>query len=120
MTFAEQCREVYEQWRRKAALVATVLFTCVIFYHVVFGANGWVVYQKKKVEYRQLQDNLQKLTQENEGLQKDVKGLKSDKAAIEREAREQLHYTRPGEVVYVMPAPTGTNPPPEAATAEKH
>ena len=111
MTFEEQCREVYEQWRRKAALAATVMATCVIFYHVVFGANGWVVYQQKKVEYRQLQENLQKLSQENEGLQKDVKALKSDKAAIEREAREQLHYTRRGEIVYVMPQNPGNLPP---------
>lgn len=118
MTFEEQCREVYEQWRRKAALAATVLATCVIFYHVVFGANGWVVYQKKKVEYRQLQENLQRLSQENESLQKDVKALQSDKAAIEREAREQLHYTRPGEVVYVVPSNPG-NPPPALNTASK-
>jgi cell division protein FtsB len=120
MTFEEQCREVYEQWRRKAAIIATVMLTCVIFYHVVFGANGWVVYQKKKVEYKQLQDDLQKLSKENDALQKDVKALKTDKSAIEREAREQLHYTRPGEVVYVMPQGqnSGGNPP-AAATAQK-
>jgi cell division protein FtsB len=119
MNFVEQCREVYEQWRRKAAIIATVTLTCVIFYHVVFGANGWVVYQKKKAEYRDLQGQLEKLTEENAALQKDVKGLKTDKSAIEREAREQLHYTRPGEVVYVVPTkPAGGNPPPRA-TAEK-
>ena len=110
MTFVEQCQEVYEQWKRKAAISATVLLTCVIFYHVVFGANGWVVYQNKKADYRQLQGQLQSLTQENEALQKDVKALKNDKSAIEREAREQLHYTRPGEVVYVVPSkPSSSN-----------
>jgi cell division protein FtsB len=120
MTFEEQCREVYEQWRRKAAIIATVMLTCVIFYHVVFGANGWVVYQKKKVEYRQLQDDLQKLNDENVALQKDVKALKTDKSAIEREAREQLHYTRSGERVFILPP--AQNPAPNApatATAQK-
>jgi cell division protein FtsB len=117
MTFVEQCREVYEEWKRKAAISATVLLTCVIFYHVVFGANGWVVYQKKKAEYQQLQGQLQKLGQENDSLQKDVKSLKTDKSAIEREAREQLHYTRPGEVVYVVPTkPANTT---AVATADK-
>jgi cell division protein FtsB len=110
MTFVEQCQEVYEQWKRKAAIVATVMLTCAVFYHVVFGANGWLVYQKKKVEYRQLQGQLQKLSDENTALQKDVKALKSDPAAIEREAREQLHYTREGEVVYVMPNKAATAP----------
>jgi cell division protein FtsB len=120
MTFEEQCREVYEQWRRKAAIIATVMLTCVIFYHVVFGANGWVVYQKKKVEYRQLQDDLQKLNDENAALQKDVKALKTDKSAIEREAREQLHMTRNGERVYILPPAQNPTPnPPATATAQK-
>lgn len=115
MNFVEQCREVYEQWKRKAAISATVLLTCVIFYHVVFGANGWMVYQKKKAEYRQVQGQMQKLTQENQALQTDVKALKTDKSAIEREAREQLHYTRPGEVVYMVP----TKPSNTTAVADK-
>lgn len=120
MTLVEQCREVYEQWKRKAAIVATVLLSCAVFYHVVFGANGWVVYQQKKVEYRRLQGDLQKLTNENESLQKDVKALKTDRSAIEREAREQLHYTRPGEVVYVVPPPPAPPNRPATATAQKH
>lgn len=119
MNFVEQCREVYEQWKRKAAIGATLLLTSVIFYHVVFGANGWMVYQKKKADYQHLQQQLEQLNKENETLQQDVKELKNDKTAIEREAREQLHYTRPGEVVYVMPAtPAGGNPP-VTATAQK-
>jgi len=119
MTFVEQCQEVYEQWKHKAAIGATVLVTVVIFYHVVFGANGWMVYQKKKADYRQLQVQLQKLSQENDALQKDVKSLKTDKSAIEREAREQLHYTRPGEVVYVVPTKPSNANAPATATAEK-
>src|SRR5581483_2934379 len=110
MNFVEECQQVYEQWKRKGAILATVLLTCVIFYHVVFGANGWVVYQKKKAEYLQLQGQMEKLSQENDALQKDVKALKTDKSAIEREAREQLHYTRPGEVVYMEPTKPASTP----------
>ena len=32
-------------------------------------------------------------------------GPETDPKTIEKEAREQLHYARPGEVVYVAPAP---------------
>ena len=119
MTFVEQCQEVYEQWKHKAAISATVLLTCVIFYHVVFGANGWMVYQKKKADYQQLQGQLEKLNAENDALQKDVKALKNDKSAIEREAREQLHYTRPGEVVFVVPPKPANANAPTTATAQK-
>jgi cell division protein FtsB len=34
----------------------------------------------------------------------------SDPDAIEHEAREKLHYARPGEVIYTLP-----EPPPQAA-----
>jgi cell division protein FtsB len=34
-----------------------------------------------------------------------VERLQSDPNAIEHQAREELHYTRPGEVIYTLPAP---------------
>jgi cell division protein FtsB len=32
-----------------------------------------------------------------------VDRLQSDPNAIEHQAREELHYTRPGEVIYTLP-----------------
>jgi cell division protein FtsB len=52
-----------------------------------------------------LQIEVDRLQQENSQYADQIKSLKSDPAAIEKEAREQLHYTRPGEVIYVAPAP---------------
>ena len=34
-----------------------------------------------------------------------IQALKTDQKAIEKEAREQLRYVRPGEYVYVPPPP---------------
>ncbi len=121
MNFAEQCREVWELWKRKLAIVATIAVASVTFYHVIFGANGWMVYQKKKTEYQRVQQEIQQLQSENDSLQRDIKALKTDSHAIEREAREQLHLTRPGEVVYVMPAQKSAKPSQTATgTAQKH
>jgi hypothetical protein len=48
-----------------------------------------------------------------------VKSLQTpDPSAIEREAREQLHYARPGEVVYVALPPVHP-PTPETNAARK-
>jgi cell division protein FtsB len=33
-----------------------------------------------------------------------IERLKSDPDAIEHEAREKLHYAKPGEVIYTLPA----------------
>jgi cell division protein FtsB len=101
--------------RRRLATTAVVLLTAWLSLHVLFGANGMVVYRQKRAEYQQLQKKLQELQAENDAYTAHVKGMKNDPKMMEKEAREQLHYTRPGEVVYVAPAPARPQPPANAA-----
>jgi len=108
-----------QQNRRRLATIGVLAITAAIAYHVVFGANGAIVYAKKKDEYRRLQKEIQDLDRENQELGGQVKELKSDPKAIEREAREMLHYVRPGEVVYTTPAPAPSPTRPETMSAEK-
>lgn len=83
-------------------------------YHVVFGANGLVVYGHKRQEHQQLEQSIQSLQQQNQALEQQIKALKTDPQAIEKEAREHLRYARPGEVVYTVPAkPAATVAAPE-------
>jgi cell division protein FtsB len=86
--------------------------------HVMFGANGMVVYRQKRAEYHSLQKELDSLQKENDRYNREINGLKTDPAAIEKEAREQLHYVRPGEVVYVAP-PAPAMQAPEVHSAQK-
>jgi cell division protein FtsB len=92
--------------RRRLATVAVGAFTVWLFVHVMFGANGMVVYRQKRAEYVGLQTEIRSLQQENNRYTDHIKSLQTDPKTIEKEAREQLHYARPGEVVYVSPAPT--------------
>jgi cell division protein FtsB len=119
MRFIKHIPEMLYPFRRKIATVALGALACVLGYHAVFGANGMVVYQKKRAEYRELQMRLAEVQKENDRLAQENRALKSDAAAIEREARQQLHYTRPGEVIFVAPPPN--NPPrsEQPATAQK-
>ena len=73
--------------------------------HAMFGPNGLVVYRQKRAEKQSLQEEVNRLQKENAQYAERIKQLKSDPAAIEKEAREQLHYTRKGEVVFVAPEP---------------
>jgi cell division protein FtsB len=84
---------------------AAVLLTLGLVLHAMFGANGMVVYQQKRAERQTLQSEVQRLQKENDQYVERIRALKTDHRAIEREAREQLHYTRPGEYVYVAPDP---------------
>jgi cell division protein FtsB len=90
--------------RRKAATLAAAVLAVAVGYHVVFGANGLIVYEKKRQETQQLNHQMIELQRENAVLKGHVDRLQSDPNAIEHQAREQLHYTRPGEVIYALPS----------------
>lgn len=108
--WAEQCLEksrpfwgaLYEE-RRRLATAGVVLLAAWLFLHVMFGANGMVIYRSKRAERQKLQAEIDKLQRENDLYMDQIKALQTDPKAIEKEAREQLHYARPGEVVYVSP-----------------
>ena len=102
--------------RRKGATVVLCVIAIWVAYHVVFGANGTMVYAHKREEHRALNKEIQELKQENERLAHQVEALKSDPGTIEKEAREQLRYARPGEVIYTLPQPARK---PSTFTAEK-
>jgi cell division protein FtsB len=91
--------------RRRLATGGVLVVTLWLFLHVMFGANGMVVYRSKRAEYQRLQAEMDRLQKENDLYTQQIRALQYDPKAIEKEAREQLHYTRPGEVVYVDPSP---------------
>ena len=96
--------------RRRIATIAVVVLACSLFVHVMFGANGMVVYRQKRAGHDALQKQVVQMQQENQRYTQQIQGLKSDQKAIEKEAREQLGYAKPGEYVYVPP--TGAKPAP--------
>jgi len=97
--------------RRRIATTAVALLAIWLFLHVTFGANGMVVYRSKKAEYQKLEKDIHELEKENNDYTKQVTELKTDPKRIEKEAREQFHYARPGEVIYVAPErPAPTSP----------
>ncbi len=93
-------------WRRFATFAAGAL-AAALFYHVIFGQNGLTAYEQKREETQALSSQVQSLQRENELLKSHVDRLQSDPDAIEHQAREELHYTRPGEVIYTLPATSG-------------
>jgi cell division protein FtsB len=91
--------------RRRIATIAVAVLACSLFVHVMFGANGMVVYRQKRGEREALQKKIVEMQEENERYTQQIHGLKSDQKSIEKEAREQLGYAKPGEYVYVPPTP---------------
>ena len=77
----------------------------------MFGSNGMVVYRAKRNEYQQLQKEINVLQKDNAQFSGQIDQLKTDPKRIEKEAREQFHYARPGEVIYVSPVAPAPHPP---------
>ncbi|HEU5400446.1 MAG TPA: septum formation initiator family protein [Terriglobales bacterium] len=102
----QQLWDVAYRVRRRLATWGLFVFAALIAAHVLFGTNGWMAYEKKKTEYRKVTEDVQRIQQENAQLEEQIKALKTDPKAIEKEAREQLRYAKPGEIVYVMPTPS--------------
>jgi cell division protein FtsB len=94
--------------RRRIATGGVILAALMFGYHAIFGENGISVYEQRRAEDRAVQKKITVLQKENAQLELHVKELKSDPDAIEREARERLHYARPGEVIWTEDGSQGT------------
>jgi cell division protein FtsB len=97
--------------RRRIATAAVGVLAGLLFVHVMFGANGMVVYKQKRAEFESLQKKVLEVKQQNDRYKCEIESLKTDQKAIEKEAREQLGYAKPGEYVYVPPTPAKPAPP---------
>lgn len=95
---------VQHGWRPAGTFVAVAL-ALLFGWGVVNGKHGLSAWEQQRTQDKQLRQEIQNLQQENARLRDHIERLKSDPDAIEHEAREQLHYARPGEVIYTLPAP---------------
>jgi cell division protein FtsB len=111
--------ELLYRIRRRLATAAVGVLTVWLFLHVMFSANGMVAYKQKRTEIEVLHKEVDTMQQENDTYTQQIKALKTDPKAIEKEAREQLHYARPGEVVYVAPPPVVAPSNPVTNSAKK-
>jgi cell division protein FtsB len=101
-------------WRLAGTAVA-ILLALLLTWHVVNGKNGLTVWHKKRTEDRQLRREIDDLEKENARLRDRIDHLKNDPDSIEREAREKLHYAKPGEVIYAFPTSPDEPPAPGAS-----
>lgn len=106
--------------RRRIATGLAVVLALFLGYHVMVGRNGVNSYEQKRLEDRTLSEQIHALQQENDRMKEHVDRLQNDPDAIEHEAREKLHYARPGEVIYTLnDKPQAPNNTPQQAPSDK-
>jgi cell division protein FtsB len=92
-----------QQGWRPAGTVFAALLALAFAWSVVNGKHGLSTWYQQRNQEKQLKHDIQDLQQENARLRQHVDRLKSDPDTIEHEAREKLHYAKPGEVIYTLP-----------------
>lgn len=104
-------------WR--ALTLGAVLVGIALVAQGIFGSNGLMTYLQKRRQYSALHQQIQQMKLDNQALQKEVHGLKSNAFTIERYAREDLHMARQHELIYLLPQKPGdsgkVSPHPQAA-----
>lgn len=70
--------------RRRIATIAVGVLAASLFAHVMFGANGMIVYRQKRAEYEALRRQMVQVQQDNDRYTQQIQGLKSDRKAIEK------------------------------------
>jgi cell division protein FtsB len=88
---------------RPAGTVFAVALALAFAWSVVNGKHGLSTWYQQRTQEKQLKQEIEELQQENGHLRQHVDRLKNDSDAIEHEAREKLHYAKPGEVIYTLP-----------------
>jgi cell division protein FtsB len=106
----ERAAQALYRMRRRIATGMVIVAALVFGYRAIFGENGVSVYEQRRTEDKAVQKRITVLQQENARLEEQVKALKSDPEAIEHEARERLHYARPGEVIWTEDEPQAGQP----------
>jgi cell division protein FtsB len=95
------------------ALAVATGITAVLIAIVIFGSRGLLHLQTLTSEQDELNRRVALLLHDNEQLRERIHRLRTDDRTLERLAREQLGFTRPGEVIYRF----GARPNPAADAA---
>jgi cell division protein FtsB len=92
--------EVANGTRQRVALTIAGSVTVVLIAIVIFGSRGLLHLQTLTREQDELGRRIALLLHENEQLRERIHRLRTDDRTLERLAREELGFTRPGEVIY--------------------
>jgi cell division protein FtsB len=104
-SFGEQLRDFFRRnasWFLAGGLALLLL-------QDIFGTHGVLAMHRTQKETAEIQKEIDRLDAENRRLQDRVKALKTDPAAIERIAREEMGLARPGEYIFKIPTQPGSS-----------
>jgi cell division protein FtsB len=87
----------------RIALSVFGVLTVAMLLLAVFNNKGAIQVHAQAKKLTAIESDIAKLDTENKQLNKDIQALRTDPAAIEKVAREELKLVKPGEIILVTP-----------------
>jgi cell division protein FtsB len=115
LPFRQRALEWLQEGWRPAGTALSVALALLFAWSVINGRHGLSMWYQQRSQEKQLKQEIDDLQRENAHMRTHVDRLKNNPEAIEHEAREKLHYAKPGEVIYTLPAQPQSQPPSQAA-----
>ncbi|HEY2930559.1 MAG TPA: septum formation initiator family protein [Acidobacteriota bacterium] len=88
-----------ERLRRESFFILLLLFIIFLVYFCILGQGGYRKLQQQRQQMEILRLENTRLRAENDALMKNIRGLKTDAGVIERIAREDYNFARPGDII---------------------
>lgn len=85
--------------RRKLLMVAACVAALLTMVSAA-DAKGFRRYLSLRQDVETIQERNRAITAANDALRREINALRTEPAALERAAREELGYIRPGELVF--------------------
>lgn len=79
------------------------LFVVALVVHDIFGTHGFIAMRRTQYEIAKVNQDINRLSTENVRLEEEVNALKSDTRYIEKLAREEMGFSRPGDTIIRVP-----------------
>ena len=88
--------------RKKAVTLFGVILVIALVVGSLFGDRGILQLVSQRERAEALARELEEMREENRRLAQEIRALQTDPRAIEKLAREELGFARPGEKVFVI------------------
>ena len=85
----------------------------------IFGTHGVLAMRRTQLQAKEVQQEIERLNEENRKLQSRVQHLKSDPATLEGIARDEMHLKRPGEYVFPIQPKASPSTSPQSSDSPK-
>src|SRR5262245_50734917 len=96
-------RGLQQSFRLRIALVVCICLTVAVILMAVFKDKGWLDVRARAKHFAAVESQIRDMEAENQRLTAEIQALRTDPAAIEKIAREQLKLVKPGEIVLILP-----------------